>query len=289
MTDLVNPSPNRAISAQITAATIERAAHAPNGGYVVPSDESVIEASPLNAFAPELSSSDLTVQINTGEAIVGGVYLGRDTTSSVTLNASDSLQGVYVGADLSQPDTVIVGLASDFSSGDPRIQVAAYDTDTSGVTDAADTRTVGRQVDVQNRRYEASPATAVAKANSTDTLEGRSATTLVRDNRTVTLPVARVPSDDRARGLEYVPGDLDLKLLGTTLVAPSGTVPADVHLQVLDESGTVRYSSTNRRTSGTLDAPLLTLTGEQAPVTFVIENSSSDSQRVGALFTYLLE
>ncbi|MFC5970062.1 hypothetical protein ACFPYI_01840 [Halomarina salina] len=289
MTDLVNPSPNRAISASITAATIQRAAHAPNGGWIVPDDDSVIEASPLNAFAPEQSSGDLTVQIDSGEAIVGGVYLGRDTTTDVTLDASEGLQSVFVGADLSQPDAVIVGLADDFASGDPRIPIAAYETDSSSVTDATDTRIVGRQVDVQNRRYEGNGAGSVTNADSAAALANRSATTLVRDNRTATLPVGKIPSDDRSRAFEYVPGDLDLKLLGTSLIAPSGTVPTDVYLQVLDESETVSYQTTSRRTSGTLDQPLLTLGGEQAPVTFRIQNDSSNSQRVGAMLTYILE
>ena len=289
MTDLVNPSPNRAISAQMTAATIERAAHAPGGGWVVPDDNSIIEASPLNAFAPELSSTDLTVHVDTGEAIVGGVYLGRDTTSSVTLAASTSGQVVYVGADLSQPDTVIVGPSGDFASGDPRIPVASYDTDASSVTAAADQRVVGRQVDVPNLRYEGANPTPVAEANSTSTVAGRSVTTLVRDSRTATLPVGRIPGEDRARAVEYVPGGLDLKLVGITLIGGNGTVPTDVHARIFDDSNTVRFHTTNRRAAGTVDTPLVTLVGEQAPVTFAIENDSSNNQRVGAQFTYLME
>ncbi|MWG34811.1 hypothetical protein [Halomarina oriensis] len=289
MTDLVNPSPNRPISAQITAATIARGAHAPDGGWVVPDGDSVIEATPLNAFTPELSSADLTVQVDTGEAIVGGVYLGRDTASSVTLAASTSDQSVYVGADLSQPDAVIVGLDGAFAAEDPRIPVADYDTDGSGVIDGTDRRAIGQQVDVPNQRYEGSGATAVTSAVSTDALAGRSLTTLVRDSRTVTLPVGRIPDTDRSRAVEYVPSGLSLKLVGITLTTPDGTVPQNVRARVYDETGTSRYSTTARRASGTVDTPLVTLTGEHAPVEFVIENDSGATQRVGALFTYLLE
>ena len=289
MTDLVNPSPNRPISASITAATIARAAHAPGGGWVVPNDESVIEASPLNAFAPELSSSDLTVQVDTGEAIVGGVYLGRDTTSSVTLAASSADQMVYVGADLSQPDTVIAGLAGDFASDDPRIPVATYTTDGSSVTNAADQRLVDEQVDVPNLRYEGADATAVASATSTQNVAGRSATALVRDAQTASLPVGRIPSADSARIPEYVPSGMDLNLVGITLIAPDGTVPTDVSAHVYDETGTSQFATSNRRTTGTLDTPLVTLAGEQAPVLFTIDNDSGDSQHVGALFSYIKE
>ncbi|WP_254535247.1 hypothetical protein [Halomarina litorea] len=289
MTDLVNPSPNRAVSAQITAATIERAAHAPGGGWVVPASDSVIEATPLNAFAPEQSSADLDVQIDTGEAIVGGVYLGRDVTSTVTLAASTTDQTVYVGGDLSAPDTVIVGLASDFASGDPRIPVATYETDASSVTAFTDKRVLGRQVDVQNQRYEGANPTAVAKATSTSQVAGRSATLLVRDARTAPIPVGRLQDGDRSRTLEYVPSGLTLKVIGITLLDESGQAPAGLTATVSDGSGTEQFSTNNRRTVGTLDTPLVTLVGEQAPVTFAVENATGDIVRAGGTFAYIIE
>ncbi|MFD1515123.1 hypothetical protein [Halomarina rubra] len=290
MVDIVNPSPNRPISAEITAATIAQAAHAPGGGWVVPPDESVIEASPLDAFTPEISSSDLTVDIQSGEAFIGGVYLGRDTVSSVELAPSTNDQDVYVGADLSQPDTVIVGLGSEFASGDPRIRIARYNTDSTGIVNpTSDYRTIGQAVDVENRRYEGGLAESVAKATSASELDGQTLTDVLRNGRTVPIPLSRIQDTDDASIVEFVPASTTFKLLGVTLISESGGVPSGVSASIVDDSGTERFSTTNRSSTGTVDAPLIPISGQQAPLRLRIENDSGSTQRVGAVFGYYLE
>ena len=158
MTDVVTLSVDRGAQPLEVGRTIASGAHnewvAPNSRTLIADLNSGLAAGPYNAFAETSSGSSLTVTIDTGEAVVGGSILARDTTTDVALDASTSGQTVYVGWSATSNDTVIIGLAGAFAADDPRIPIWTYATDGSGVTSATDERTVGESADLLNIRYE---------------------------------------------------------------------------------------------------------------------------------------
>ena len=141
MTDIVNPSRNRVADSFLTAGAIAYATNVTDG-FIIPSSESPTDLATdeglttgnLNEFSESSSSSSLDVDIDGGEAIVFGSYLARDTVTTVTLQSSTNDQVVYLGWDIDNPDTAIVGLDGDFPSNAKRIELYSYDTDGSGVT-----------------------------------------------------------------------------------------------------------------------------------------------------------
>lgn len=141
MTDQVNPSTNRPADSFLTASASIALAGGHGDGFVIsdtPSDaatyESDIDETQLNKFAETSSSSSLDVTIDPGEAVVGGAWLARDVSTTVTLAASTNDQTVYVGWDHTATDSVIIGLDSAFAPLDQKIELYSYNTDASGVT-----------------------------------------------------------------------------------------------------------------------------------------------------------
>lgn len=150
MTEKTNPSPNRQANPELTAAAIRWGGG--TEGFVVDDSTDImatrggLTGAPLNAFDSSHSGASLTVTIDTGEAFVGGAWLGKDTTTNVSLSASTNNQTVYVGWDVSQGDNVIIGLSGAFASADPKIEIWEYDTNGSGVTSATDQRVLSQQI-----------------------------------------------------------------------------------------------------------------------------------------------
>ncbi len=145
MTDKVYHSFGRKYRSRAAATAIQFGGG--SEGWVVPSSDRVMEdpegdlvSGALNAFAESHSSSSFDVTIDTGEALVGGAWLARDTTTTVTLASSTAGQTVYVGWGDSQTDTVIIGKSGAFESNDKKIPIWTFDTDGSGVTSASDER-----------------------------------------------------------------------------------------------------------------------------------------------------
>lgn len=145
MTDKVHPSFDRTQRAREVSAAIGAAGTI--DGWVVPSDTRLVEDSEgdvasgsLNAFAWG-SPSGLDIEVDTGEAIVRGAYIVRDTTTTVTLD-DDTTTTVYLGWQDSATDTIVIGPDGDFSSVDPKIEI--YEVTTSGgeVDDFTDLRNV---------------------------------------------------------------------------------------------------------------------------------------------------
>lgn len=126
------------------------------GDWVVPSDRVVLadhedmSGTPLNAFDESHSASSFDIEIDTGEAFVEGSWLGRDTTTTVTLGQQTNNQTVYVGWKKGTSNAVVVGLNSAFDAAWPRLPIWEFDTDGSGVTGTRDVRplgeTIGREV-----------------------------------------------------------------------------------------------------------------------------------------------
>ncbi|WP_459191815.1 hypothetical protein [Halosimplex sp. J119] len=148
MTDKVNPTLDGNPSSQQTAAAI-RFAGGSSDGWIVPAgsdpaniatDDDVIDETALNAFTGSHSSSSFDVTVDPGQAYVGGAWLARDITTTVTLDASTVDQTVYAGWDVTSSNTVLIGTASEFDPRDPRLPLFDFDTDSSGVTAVTDRR-----------------------------------------------------------------------------------------------------------------------------------------------------
>lgn len=160
MTDSVNPGGGvRDADPYLTAGAIRYG----GGDWIVPSAETFyashegLSGLPLNAFDASHSSDSHDVTIETGEAFVAGSWLGRDTTTSITLDTQVSNQTVSVGWKQGTANTVVIGMDAAFESEWPRRTIWEFDTDGSGVTADHDQRPVGEQIDIRN---EGSAATA---------------------------------------------------------------------------------------------------------------------------------
>lgn len=138
MTDRVHPTQGEA-SSQLTSGAIKWAAQT---DWIVPSGEDYLagfagmSGTPLNGFTESHSSSSYDVTVDTGEAFVGGRWMARDTTTTVTVASSTNNQTIYAGWESSVGDSVVIGLDSAFSSTDDGRREPIYEvnSDGSGVT-----------------------------------------------------------------------------------------------------------------------------------------------------------
>lgn len=155
MTDKVIPSAGGSSNGYIVAQLIRYGAS--TDGWIQESASALLAdndsdldqtAVPLNAFTASHSATSLDVTIDTGEGFVGGAWVARDVTTTVTLAASTTGQTVYLGWDYNATETVRIGTSGAFESEDPRIPIWTFDTDGSGVTAATDERTIGPASDL---------------------------------------------------------------------------------------------------------------------------------------------
>lgn len=155
MTDAVIPSIGGDSDGYIVARLIEFAGG--SSGWIQESASALLAdndarldqtAVPLNAFGESHSSSSFDVTIDTGEGFVGGAWVARDVTTTVTLSSSTTGQDVYVGWDADATETVIIGTSGAFASEDPKMKIWTFDTDGSGVTSATDHRSIGQSSDL---------------------------------------------------------------------------------------------------------------------------------------------
>lgn len=155
MTDKVIPSPSGDSNGYIVARIIEFAGG--SSGWIQESSTALLAdndtdldqtAVPLNAFGESHSASSFDVTIDTGEGFIGGSWVARDTTTTVTLASDTTGQSVYAGWDHDATETMIIGTDSAFGAQDPQLEIWTFDTDGSGVTSATDQRPVGQQSDL---------------------------------------------------------------------------------------------------------------------------------------------
>lgn len=148
MTDIVEITTGNVSDGYQLAKSIQNAGG--TNGWVVPTFESTLSTknSSLNAAVGEFehtTTSGLDVTFDTGEAYVGGTWLARDVTTTVTL--TDNTSGtVYVGWDSGTPDTVIIGEASAFGTYDPKIELYDFTTASGAVSTLTDQRTIGQTI-----------------------------------------------------------------------------------------------------------------------------------------------
>lgn len=138
MAQSVHPTQEDA-SSQLTSGAIKWAGL---GDWVVPSGTDYLAAfdglsgTPLNGFEESHTADSFDVTVDTGEAFVGGRWMAKDQTTTVSLASGTNNQTVYAGWESSTANSVIIGLDSAFSSTDDgrRTEIWEFDTDASGVT-----------------------------------------------------------------------------------------------------------------------------------------------------------
>jgi len=138
-------------------------------GEVLLADREGLTGTPLAAFDITTSASSFDVEIQPGEAVVVGVWLGKDTTTTtVSLSSQVSNQTIYLGWDATAGNDVLIGTDSEFSTTEPadqRIPIWEVDTGGSGVTAARDQRPLGEQIDTRNEG-------SVAEADHANSVDG---------------------------------------------------------------------------------------------------------------------
>jgi len=245
MTEKANPSINRPIEAFKTSGAIALAGGSTDGWISdaeTPSDISTqdtsIDETSLNAFTQTSNSSSLSVSIEGGEAFVYGAWIAIDTSTSVTLSASTAGQTVYVGWNKDGTNDVIIGLSSAFSSAtgntDEKIPLWEFDTDSTGVTNVTDYRSIGKHITAAQLSTYTSVETdetlrvlsdtamvtggpytvdgeLVVDGSFTDTIGSLRGSGVVRGNGIV-----------RAAGINATLEPIDATIDGTTFVAISG-------------------------------------------------------------------
>jgi len=113
----------------------------PSTGRLVEDSEGDLANGALNAFNEAHGANSYDVTIDTGEAVVRGAYLARDTTTTLNLPANDTVT-VKLGWRDGQADTILLGddagkgVGDGFNAADPRLALWTFTTDGSGVTGA---------------------------------------------------------------------------------------------------------------------------------------------------------
>lgn len=180
MTDRVNVSvdhPWDQVENARTFATTPR-----SEGFVMPGNANLLsdlDSALLNGTYGEFiykSASGLDVTIESGEAVVNGLPVARDSETAVTL-PDGSTTAVYLGWMTKKKDGLMIGTQADFdalSVDYEYMKLHTFTTQNGAVTDHVDERSVGPSLNLKNRRYEGSNPTAVAKAeqaNSADSAQ----------------------------------------------------------------------------------------------------------------------
>lgn len=178
MTDRVNVSPGHPFDMEEIARTFRYAGQ--NDGFVMPGGTPLlrdVDAGLSTGTYGEfnyVSSSGLNVTIDSGEAIIEGLPVARDTQTVVSLADNTSYQTVYVGWVSGSQDNLLVGTQSNFDAlgvGYGYVAIWEFDTSSGVVTASRDKRTVGESLDLKNARYETSDGSGIKvdKAKSADT------------------------------------------------------------------------------------------------------------------------
>lgn len=183
MTDIVNfsnghtPNP-RENAASFEAVGMSDAGWVLSGASIIAQYRDDITGTELNAFA-HVGTTGHDVTFDTGEAVVYGAPLARDTQSTVTLASGVANQLVYVGWEPGAESSITVGLSSAFTTDAQRIPLYEFDTDSTTVTATRDERVLTKRLNRQNQRYEGD-GTPVDLASDANALGGQSPSAWLR-------------------------------------------------------------------------------------------------------------
>lgn len=128
----------------------------------------------FNHMTGDAANTGLDVVIGTGEAVVKGLPLARDTRTTVTLADNTANQTVYVGWVDSGNDNILIGTQADFDALTAYydyLPLWEFDTSSGAVTAARSKRVIGDSLDLKNTRYETTDSSGIKvdKSKSSDT------------------------------------------------------------------------------------------------------------------------
>lgn len=176
MTDYVNPSNDFRPLSEEMGRLFRYTGH--TGAYIADSNTTLVSDvdsvgvtdGPLGAFA-KVSDSGFDFTVDTGEGMVQGALLARDTQTTVTLPESSS-GTIYLAHDPSVESGLIIDHdGSGNVSGFPRTPLYDFTTDTGGVSGETDVREIGEHINLVNQRYEGG-GHSVDQADNATTLGG---------------------------------------------------------------------------------------------------------------------
>ena len=264
-------------------------------GWVVPADDPTLSAqrytsldeTAFNEFDATYSADSLTITIDPGEAFVDG-WLARDEQTTLELEASAAGQTVIVGWDpdavyddqqhdtRDEADTVIVDLEDNTDSTHPVVEIWTFDTDSDGVTNAVDHRTIGPELSKDLVGSRSIDAADIAVHNPE-----RLPITELGDGESIEIPV-RVSDGEMLRVHRW--GAYDVA---------DGTAPLGLNVELLDGNDTVQMSENTVDTHDdrTAVASHENTSGSTAVFKLRAKNttgSAIDSPGVGAHFGYLV-
>jgi hypothetical protein len=266
-------------------------------GWIVPADEPTLSSqrytsldeTAFNEFDAVCSADSLTVTIDPGEAFVDG-WIARDVETQVDLTADTNNQMVVVGWDpdaiyddqqhetRDEADRVIVDLNSNVDATYPNVAVWGFDTDGTGVTNATDRRTVGRDLDAES-------------------LTGKSRVEHLVDSPNGTPPIALLDDTESVEITVVVPDGETLKIYRWGVYKISdGTAPTGLRAELLDGDDTVQANDNTTDTESTDPAsPVAShINSSGAPSVFKLRvynatGNNYTTDGVGSHFAYIVE
>lgn len=212
MTDRIDPSPSSDGQAYMIAQAIRQHGSVGDGwiaasdtAYAADHSNSGLSGAPLNAFV-KTTESGLDVTFDTGEAFIGGSWVGRDTTTTISLADNTTDQNVRVGWDYNAADAVKIGVpgaspGATFDAKDPRIPLYTFDTDSGAVSSQTDDRTIGKSHSFSNPTLESGAEIArflmTAHSDTVQGTAGNSTNEVYRAGTDVSDLVMSVRADGR--------------------------------------------------------------------------------------------
>lgn len=166
MTDYVNPSNDFRPLSEEMGRLFRYTGHAhsyiADGTTIVSDVDSVgVNEGPLNAFV-KVSESGLDFEVDTGEAMIQGGLLARDTRTTVTLEANTN-DTLYLAWEPSSEGTIIIDTGpSGNTDGLPRTPLYDFETDGSSIVSDTDVRELGEMINTVNSRYETPEGNGIA-------------------------------------------------------------------------------------------------------------------------------
>lgn len=186
MTEYANPSNDFRPLSEPMSRCFRFAGH--SEGFVVENtvivsdvDSVGLTAGPLEGF-DKTGESNLDVEIGTGEGVIEGTVVGKDTRTTVSLPAN-STSTVVLAYDPGTESNVIIDTDSNVtaSAGDiPRNDLFSFTTDGDSITAQEDLRVIGERVDVRNDRYESTDGTGTVAVDNSERLDNVDSTSYAR-------------------------------------------------------------------------------------------------------------
>lgn len=259
MTQKVNPSFSRRAGSFETAGAISYGGQDGDGFIIEATDPTEISVHDTDllegnytAFDQTSGAASLDVEIGPGEGFVFGAWFAKDTSTTVTLDASTAGQTIYAGWNADAADTVIIGPGTAFTAKDQSVALWEFDTDADGVTAARDLRRVG-------------PDTIKTKFKK------------------AAIPFSEIDTGDNASIRVNIPDGATLHLWQVGVQDGAQAAPSGLSIEVRDLTNSVTIYSANQKTD--TGFPLTTKDGP-IDVSFRISNDTGATVQASGYVVY---